>query len=358
MYLWQSTLRAHLHRKHTHTGQQTSHTRQDVSDAADSAAQSYNSVAPAIETQAGTASELTPAHHQAQSKLGSANAGTEQLAAQESLEQAPHTDDAQSEAAAVPPLQLVVVNQACRTAVQSAQYHGGRSADSRAALLLQVALASAQSWSVNDHDFVMNCKRQLAMLQFSNTFDDSGKEQLDRAVDFLAGLYRDMHDGLQLRHAARSTSIRAAKEGRALAAHSAQHAQVRTKPCPFCQYVMLTLQTRSKRPCHQAHEYANVQRSHVSACVMWARNVCVAGCHSERISHVALGTAVLICVEATRQAGTRVACCNSARRPQPLFTAGSVHKMHHLDVAYCHYVWCATARFVATHFSHSSRSCA
>jgi hypothetical protein len=154
-------------------------------------------------------------HHRAASQSECADSETTPAAVAQLATQEEHSDVAS-------PLQPVLVQRACQAAVAGAEYHGTRQAASKALVLVDVVNAPSQNWTAEDHHFVMNCKRRLSVLSLKDE-----RPELSGALRFLDNLYSDMHTVLKLRMSAASTSIRAAKESRAVAADAARRTQVR-----------------------------------------------------------------------------------------------------------------------------------
>ena len=120
-------------------------------------------------------------------------------------------------------MQLALQDTSCRAAVERAEYRGAMPANSNATLLIAIAHAPARVWTVAEHDFVMNCKRKLAVVALHG----ERVPGLPEATSFLDELYVDMHKVLKMRMKAVGTDIKVQKESRAVAAHMAQQLHVR-----------------------------------------------------------------------------------------------------------------------------------
>jgi hypothetical protein len=109
----------------------------------------------------------------------------------------------------------------CRAALEQAEYCGSRPTASKAAVLMDIVHDSSRNWTMEDHQFVMDCKRKLSALAVGDEHPG-----LTRALAFLDSLHGDMHTVLNLRLVSHSTAIKGQKESRAVLLHQLQQTQV------------------------------------------------------------------------------------------------------------------------------------
>lgn len=123
-------------------------------------------------------------------------------------------------------VQIVLREGSCRAALEQAEYCGSRPTASKAAALMDIVHDSSRNWTVEDHHFVMNCKRKLSALAVGDEHPG-----LTRALAFLDTLHGDMHTVLNLRLVSHSTEIKEQKEMRAVLLHQLQQTQARLHQC-------------------------------------------------------------------------------------------------------------------------------